>query len=122
MNNPVGWFEIYVQDMDRAKKFYRAVFGTEFTRLETGDLEFWAFPMDPERYGAPGALVRMPGLDSRPGGVLIYFSCEDCAVQAKRAAEAGGKVEREKMSIGQYGHIALVIDSEGNRIGLHSMG
>ena len=81
----------------------------------------WAFPMNQGGYGAPGALIKMPGLDSRPGGVLIYFICDDCAVEAKKAADAGGTVEREKMSIGQYGHISLVIDSEGNRIGLHSM-
>ena len=53
--------------------------------------------------------------------ILVYFSCADCAVEAAKAAESGGKVHKEKMSIGQYGYIALVIDTEGNMIGLHSM-
>ena len=81
----------------------------------------WAFPMQAERYGAPGALVRMPGFPSGANSVLVYFSCADCAVEAARAASSGGKVEKEKFSIGQYGYIALVIDTEGNMIGLHSM-
>ena len=65
--------------------------------------------------------VKMPGMD-RPKGnsVIIYFSCEDCAVEAKRAGENGGKIFKEKFSIGQHGFIALVHDTEGNMIGLHS--
>jgi predicted enzyme related to lactoylglutathione lyase len=121
MNNPVGWFEIYVQDMARAKAFYQTVFSVELTRLENPDLEMWAFAMQPDGYGASGALVRMPGFASGDNSVLVYFSCADCAVQAARAASAGGRIHKEKMSIGQYGHIALIVDSEGNMIGLHSM-
>jgi predicted enzyme related to lactoylglutathione lyase len=58
-----------------------------------------------------------------PGGnsVLVYFVCEDCATEAGRVASAGGRVQREKTSIGQYGFIALAIDTEGNLFGLHSM-
>lgn len=121
MQNPVGWFEIYVQDMERAKKFYQSVFGTEFTRLNSGDLEMWAFPMNQGGYGSPGALVKMEGVDSKPGGTLNYFMCDDCAMEAKKAADAGGHIHKDKMSIGEYGYIALVLDSEGNLIGLHSM-
>jgi predicted enzyme related to lactoylglutathione lyase len=121
MNNPVGWFEIYVQEMARAKAFYQTVFSVELTRLENPDLEMWAFAMQPDGYGASGALVRMPGFASGDNSVLVYFSCADCAVQAARAASAGGRIHKEKMSIGQYGHIALIVDSEGNMIGLHSM-
>jgi len=120
--NPVGWFEIYVQDMARARKFYEVVFQTELTRLDgTGDLEMFAFPMDPEKPGTAGALVRAPGVNSGGGGTLVYFSCDDCANEASRVATAGGRVHREKLSIGQYGFIALVVDSESNMIGLHSM-
>lgn len=121
MNNPVGWFEIYVEDMARAKAFYEHVFGVRLTELDAPDMEIWAFPMHEERYGAPGALVRMPGFPSGANSVLVYFSCENCAVEEARAASAGGKVQREKVSIGQYGYIALVTDTEGNLIGLHSM-
>ena len=121
MNNPVGWFEIYVEDMPRAIHFYQEVFGIQLTRLEGTELEIHAFPMQPERYGAPGALVKMPGVAPGGNSVLVYFSCADCAIEANRAAKAGGKIEKEKISIGPYGFIALVSDSEGNMIGLHSM-
>ncbi|MFC3108529.1 VOC family protein [Undibacterium arcticum] len=120
-NNPVGWFEIYVQDMGRAKAFYEGVFSVQLAKLDSPEIEIWAFPMQAERYGAPGALVRMPGFSSGANSVLIYFSCTDCAVEAAKAASSGGKVEKEKFSIGQYGYISLVIDTEGNMIGLHSM-
>lgn len=120
-NNPVGWFEIYVQDMDRAKAFYESVFDLKLTRLDSPDMEIWAFPMQADRYGAPGALVRMPGFPSGANSVLVYFSCADCAMEAAKVANSGGKVEKEKFSIGEYGHIALVRDTEGTMIGLHSM-
>jgi predicted enzyme related to lactoylglutathione lyase len=119
--NAVGWFEIYVQDMDRARKFYEATLQTTLERLEMPDVELWVFPMLDERPGAPGALVKMEGKDSGAGGVIIYFSCADCAEEAGRAAENGGKVVKEKFPIGSYGFIAFVEDTEGNVIGLHSM-
>lgn len=120
-NNPVCWFEIYVQDMARAKAFYEAVFAVQLTRLENPDLEMWTFPMQQDGYGATGALVRMEGFASGDNSVLVYFSCADCAVEADKAAKAGGRVHKDKMSIGPHGFIALVTDSEGNMIGLHSM-
>jgi predicted enzyme related to lactoylglutathione lyase len=119
-NNPVGWFEIYVQDMPRAKKFYEAVFGVKLDKLPTPDLEMWAFPMALDRMGAAGALVQMAEFPSGGNSVLVYFSCADCAVEAERVTRAGGRVEKEKTSIGEYGFIALGIDTEGNMIGLHS--
>jgi len=54
-------------------------------------------------------------------GTVVYFACEDCAVEEARVQRAGGHVIRPKMSIGQYGAISLVVDTEGNMIGLHSM-
>jgi predicted enzyme related to lactoylglutathione lyase len=119
--NPVRWFEIYVQDMDRARRFYETVFQTELQRLEATEHEMWGFPMAREGYGVAGTLVKMAGVPSGCGGTLVYFGSEDCAVEAQRAAENGGSIFREKFSIGQYGHIALVIDTEGNMIGIHSM-
>lgn len=122
MSNPVGWFEIYVQDMARAKTFYETVFGVQLTRLEgSPDVEMWAFPMQQDGYGATGALVRMTGFQSGDNSVLVYFSYADCAVEAAKAAEAGGRIHKPKFSIGPHGFIALVTDSEGNMIGLHSM-
>lgn len=121
--NPVGWFEIYVQDMPRARKFYETVLGVEMTTLETPapELEMVAFPMDMEAGGASGALAKMAGCPSGGMGTLVYFSCEDCAVEASRVDAAGGKVCKPKMSIDRHGFIALVTDTEGNMIGLHSM-
>jgi uncharacterized protein len=121
MNNPVGWFEIYVQDMGRAKAFYETVFAIPLATLESPGMEMLAFPMMQEGYGATGALVKMPGVASGGNSVLVYFSCADCAVEAARVKPAGGQVVKEKMSIGQYGFIALATDTEGNMIGLHSM-
>jgi predicted enzyme related to lactoylglutathione lyase len=121
MKNPIGWFEIYVQNMPRAKKFYAAVFDTTFTKIGSEMPEMWAFPSDTQAYGAGGALVHMPGFPSGNNSVLVYFSCEDCAVEAKRAVDAGGRLQKAKSAIGEYGFNSLVFDSENNMIGLHSM-
>lgn len=121
MGNPVGWFEIYVQDMARAKAFYQTVFQTELSRLSAAEPEMWAFQGDMASYGTPGALVRMDGCPSGGNSTLVYFSCKDCAVEAGRVAKAGGKVAREKLAIGEYGFVALALDTEGNMFGLHSM-
>ena len=129
-SNPVGWFELYVQDIDRAKAFYEAVFGTTLDPLPPPAgpdggapeaMELLAFPMSDQTYGAAGALVRMEGVSSGGSGTMVYFSCEDCAAEAARAARSGGSVVRGKTSIGQYGFMAIVKDTEGNVIGLHSM-
>ena len=122
MANPVGWFEIYVQDLPRAKAFYEAVFQTTLEHLSTGDeVQMWAFPMEPEGQGAAGALVYMAGAPSGGMGTIVYFMCDDCAVEAKRLTENGGRIHKEKFSIGEYGFIALGLDTEGNMIGLHSL-
>jgi predicted enzyme related to lactoylglutathione lyase len=118
---PVGWFEIYVQEMPRAKAFYEKTFQTTLTRIEGAAVELWTFPMQKESPGCPGALVKMEGKDSGPGGTIVYFSCADCAVEAERAGSNGGTVQRPKFSIGQHGFISFVQDTEGNLIGLHSM-
>ena len=120
-NNPIGWFEIYVQDMTRARAFYDSVFATRLERMEGTNIEMWAFPMAPDRPGAPGALVKMEGFPSGGNSTIIYFTCSDCAVEAERASESGGKIHKDKFSIGQYGFIALILDTESNMIGLHSL-
>jgi predicted enzyme related to lactoylglutathione lyase len=121
MANPANWFEIYVDDMSRAKEFYENVFGVKLTRLDNPDLEMLAFPSDQKSYGTSGALVRMPGFDAGASSTIIYFRCDDCAVEAGKAAKSGGRIQKAKKSIGKYGYIALVVDTEGNMIGLQSM-
>lgn len=118
--NPVGWFEIYVQDIERARKFYESVFGTHLMKLNNPDVELWSFSMDMEKYGAPGALVKMEGMSSGGNSTLVYFRCENCAEESKRASKNGGSIFKSKFSIGEYGFIAIILDTEGNMIGLHS--
>lgn len=119
--NPVMWFEIHVEDMPRARMFHESVLGVPLAPLDSGAIEMLAFPSDMTVHGASGALVRMPGIASGGNSTLVYFGCTDCAVEAARITDAGGRVERDKMSIGQYGFIALGVDNEGNRFGLHSL-
>lgn len=121
MKNPVAWFEIYVDDMARAKRFYEQVFDVTLSRIDNPDIEIWAFPADYGSYGAAGALVGMPGFSPARNSTIVYFSCKDCDREAQRAVEQGGAIHKPKTSIGQYGQIAMLIDTEGNMIGLHSM-
>ena len=122
-SNPIVWFEIYVQDINRAKAFYESVFAVRLEKLESpiSGMELWSFPMQQNGAGATGALVKMNGCSSGGNSTLVYFRCADCAVEAKKASSSGGYIFKDKFSIGQYGFIALLTDTEGNMIGLHSM-
>ena len=117
--NPIIWCEIYVQDMDRAKRFYESVFQVKMEKLESPGLEMWAFPMTMDAIGASGALVKMDGVESGGSGTIPYFHCDEVAVESERVVNAGGQIHKPKMSIGQFGFMALVVDTEGNMIGLH---
>ena len=121
MSNPVAWFEIYVDDMARARKFYEAVLQVTLQPLDGGGPDMMAFPSGMEGYGAGGALVHVVGMKAGGNSTLVYFACKDCAVEESRVAAAGGRVEKPKFSIGQYGFVSLVLDTEGNMLGLHSM-
>ena len=119
--NPVGWFEIYVQDTSRAKTFYEAVLQTKLEHLPSPDIEMWAFPNQGGGVGSGGALVKKNGYPSGGNSTLVYFTCGDCAVQESRVKGNGGKIQKAKVSIGDYGFMSLAIDTEGNMFGLHSM-
>jgi predicted enzyme related to lactoylglutathione lyase len=108
--------------MKRARTFYESVFETRLQQLKAPfpSIELWAFTMEQNSYGAPGALVKMEGVEPGGSGTIVYFHCLDCAVEESRVAGAGGRVDRSKMSIGEYGFISMVVDTEGNLIGLHS--
>lgn len=121
--NPIAWFEIYVENIERAKQFYETVLATSLEKLNDSNdsgIEMWSFPSNMESYGATGALVKMEGFSSGGNSTLVYFACGDCAVEESRVEKAGGRIHQSKTSIGEYGFISLAIDSEGNMFGLHS--
>ena len=127
MKNPVTWFEIYVGDMNRAKKFYESVLNIRLEKLEVpgemddvNSFQMMNFPMFPEKPDASGALVKADGVEPGGNSVMVYFSCDDCSNEEKRVEKAGGKVLKSKFPIGEFGFVAICMDSEGNTIGLHS--
>lgn len=121
--NAIGWFDVYVDDIERATTFYETVFQLRLEPMgdPTGETSMRGFPADMGAYGAAGALVKSPHARPGPGGTMVYFSVPDCAVEEGRVAEAGGRVLRPKFSIGQFGWVTLCMDTEGNAFGLNSM-
>lgn len=117
--NPITWCEIYVRDMDRAKRFYETLFQVKMEKLESPGMDMWSFPMTMDTVGAGGALVKMDGVESGGSGTIPYFHCDEVTIELERVVGAGGKIHQPKTSIGQYGFMALVVDTEGNMIGLH---
>ena len=124
--NPVVWFEIYADDLARARAFYETVLGVTLEPMPLPDgmdgFQMLAFPSTMGNPGTGGTLCKREGVPAGAGGTLIYIGCADCAVEAGRVEAAGGRLQRDKMSIGEYGNIALAFDTEGNMFGLHSMG
>lgn len=120
--NPIGWFDLYVSDLDRATAFYEQVFQVVLERIDdpTGETAMMSFPSDMTTYGASGALVRSNRASPGAGGTMVYFAVDDCAVEESRIAAAGGTVIRSKFSIGEFGWVTLGLDSEGNPFGLNS--
>ena len=119
--NPVTWFEIYVQDLARAKAFYELVFNCSLIEEKTdGSFEAYRFPGEMPGNGAMGALMKHPMRKPSLEGAMVYFHCDDCQIQSELAKKNGGQIFRAKWSIGQDGFIAIIGDTEGNAIGLHS--
>lgn len=118
--NPVGWFDLNVANLDRAKKFYETVFSLKLTDapIEWGRQSF--FPFNPESPNISGALVEKADYVPGDNNTIIYFETEDNIAEEQRIEKAGGKVVQPKMSIGEFGFISIFIDSEGNTVGLHS--
>ena len=122
--NAVGWFEIPVKDMQRAMKFYEAVLNIKLERHQMGELDMAWFPMAHGAAGAAGSLVKhdqwyTPSKD----GVLIYFISPtgDLNKDQTQIEKSGGHVAVPRKSIGEHGFIAVFVDTEGNRVAMHSM-
>ena len=122
--NPVNWFEIYVDDIVRARKFYETMLGKEMIDLpmpEGMDDKMVAFPWAQGGVNATGALVQSKMLAAGGNSTLVYFQTEECLAEQNRVEGAGGKVIQPKFSIGEHGFCSLCMDTEGNMFGLHSM-
>ena len=121
--NAVGWFDIFVDDLDRATRFYETVLGASLAPMAdpTGESQMMSFPADMSVYGAGGALTKAAHGRPGPGGTIVYFMAEDCAIPEARVAAAGGQILRPKFSIGEFGWVTLCQDSEGNHFGINSL-
>ncbi|WP_027126902.1 VOC family protein [Gelidibacter mesophilus] len=123
-HNPVVWFEIYVDNMERASKFYERILSVKLQELPNpteDDMQMKTFEGNMESYGGNGALVKMNGVKAGGNSTLVYFGSKDCTTEERRIEKAGGKIIKPKMSIGEHGFITLFSDTEGNMVGLHSM-
>ena len=117
----VGWFEIPVNDMSRASAFYEAVFKVEVREVEFGGLKMGWFPDNNGAYGATGTLINHDTYIPSEEGTLVYFMSEDVQNELDRVESAGGKIYQAKTQISkEHGYMEVFIDSEGNRIALHS--
>ena len=119
----VAWFEIPVTDMERARKFYEAVFQVDIAVQQMNELQMGWFPAAAGKSGASGTLIRHPDwyFPSETKGPLLYFSSEDVRNELDRVEKAGGKIIVDKKQISpEHGFMGVFIDSEGNRIALHS--
>jgi predicted enzyme related to lactoylglutathione lyase len=123
-NNAIVWFEIYVDNLARATKFYESVLDIRLENMADptdGGLKMASFPMKEGKPNASGSLVQMEGMKAGGNSVIVYFDCADCSVEESRVEKSGGKIHRAKMSIGPHGFMSLCQDTEGNIFGLHSM-
>lgn len=118
MANSINWFEIPVTDFGRAKKFYSTIFDFEMQESDMGPHKMGFFPGG----GVSGAIVKAEGYKPSKDGALIYLSGgEDLSGVMGRIESAGGKViEPKRMVTEEIGYIAIFIDSEGNKVALHS--
>lgn len=121
--NAVAWFDIFVEDLERAVGFYETVLGQKLEEIvdPTGESQMMSFPADMTAYGAAGTLTKSAHGRPGVGGTILYFSSQDCAVEEARVVNTGGQVIRTKFSIGEFGFVTLCMDSEGNMFGLNSL-
>jgi hypothetical protein len=125
MDNAISWFEIGTNDLDRAAKFYETIFGITLNPLDLPNIKMRMFPLDDMMTGVGGAVVNSGGFHkpSATDGPLIYLNGNpDVQHILDRVEAAGGKIMVPKTEISpEYGYMAVILDTEGNRIGLHSV-
>ncbi|MEP6794505.1 MAG: VOC family protein [Saprospiraceae bacterium] len=125
MKNAISWFEIPTVDIDRAQKFYEAIFGIEMIPLDLSPIRMRMFPIDDPMTGIGGALVHAEGFysPSLSEGPLVYLNGNpDVQLVLDKVEAAGGKIIVPKTLISpDYGHMAVFADTEGNRVALHSV-
>jgi predicted enzyme related to lactoylglutathione lyase len=119
--NAINWFEIFVADLGRARAFYETILQDKLVDAGMGECSMAIFPYD-NMNGTGGALTKMEGFTPGTGGTLVYLNVEgDLDRVLGRIPAAGGKVIRDRMAIPPHGFIAILEDTEGNHVGLHSM-
>ena len=125
MDNAISWFEIGTTDLDRATKFYETIFGVSLFAMDMPNIKMRMFPIDNMQTGIGGALVDSGGFHkpSATDGPLIYLNGNpDVQNILDKVEAAGGKIMVPKTEISpEYGYMAVILDTEGNRIGLHSV-
>ena len=121
----ISWFEIPATDLERAQAFYEAIFQIQLISMDMPNFQMRMFPIQNTQTGIGGALVKAHDFykPSTTDGVLVYLNANPDVQQVlDRIAEAGGKVVVPKTEISpEYGYMAVFIDSEGNRVALHSI-
>lgn len=125
MTDAISWFEIPTTNLERAEKFYETIFGIKFSPIDLPNIKMRMFPIDDPMTGIGGALVDSGGFHkpSATDGPLIYLNGNpDVQKVMDKVEAAGGKIMVPKTEISpEYGYMAVFIDTEGNRIGLHSV-
>ena len=118
--NMVHWFEIPTANLDNAKMFYESVFQVPLTRVSMDDAEMEWFPQAPMGCpGATGALIHTTDFTPAKHGTVVYLTVHSLDDTLERTKQYGGKIFKDKADIGEYGYIAIIEDSEGNRVGVH---
>ncbi len=125
MNNAISWFEIPATDLARAQKFYETIFGIGMIPMDLPNIKMRMFPVDDMQTGIGGAVVDSGGFHtpSASDGPLIYLNGNpDVQHILNKVEAAGGKIMVPKTEISpEYGFMGVFLDTEGNRIGLHSV-
>lgn len=122
MTNAINWFEIPVTDYERAKKFYSTIIGEEITDNHMPTMQYGVFPHNIKSNCVGGAIVKMDGLNPSTDGSTVYLNGgDDLSVALGKVETAGGKIIMPKTNIDKDGFIAQFIDTEGNKVALHSM-